>query len=135
MAFEIEGIDKLIKKLNKLSNIEAKKIVESVADDVEKAIVNSAKSFSDTEYLYIKKCETRNYGSSHFIDIGLKNDEVDFNLWRGLWFHNWGYHHWKNGKYIAPHSMWFDNAVASIGESTTAKIKAKLKQEIKEFNS
>ena len=74
MALEIQGIDKLINKLNKLSNIQAKEVIEDVAKDVETAIVNEARKFSDTESLYIRKCDVRDYGTSYFVDIGLKND-------------------------------------------------------------
>ena len=111
MAFEIQGVDKLINKLNKISNIAAKEVIEDVAKDVETAIVNEARKFSDTEYLYIGKCDVRDYGSSYFVDVGLKNDTVDFELWKGLWYHNWGFTHWKSGEIITPHVMWFDNVV------------------------
>ena len=134
MSIEIKGIDKLINKLNKISNIEAKKIIDDVANDVETAIISEARKFSDTEYLYIGKCETRNYGSSCYVDIGLRNDYVDFNKWKGLWYHNWGYTHWKSGKRIEPHSMWFDNAVNGAKNQALSKVKSKLKQELKEFN-
>lgn len=40
MAFEIQCVDKLINKLNKISNIKAKEVIEDVAKDVETAIVN-----------------------------------------------------------------------------------------------
>lgn len=134
MGIEIQGIDKLINKLNKISHIEAKSIINEVAQDLEKSIVSAAKTFSDTEYMYIKKCEPRDYGSSCYVDVGLKNDEVDFDLWRGLWFHNWGFIHWKGGQLVKPHAMWFDNAVTGVQDEATNKIKTKLKQELREFN-
>lgn len=134
MAIEIQGIDKLINKLNKISNIEAKNIIQSVSDEIETAIVSEAKKFSDIEYQYIGKCDTRNYGSSCFIDIGLRNDHIEFDKWKGLWYHNWGYTHWKSGKQITPHVMWFDNAVNSVKGDVTNKIKNKVKNEIKAFN-
>lgn len=111
MAFEIQGVDKLINKLNKISNIKVKEVIEDVAKDVETAIVNEARKFSDTEYLYIGKCDVRDYGSSYYVDIGLKNDTVDFELWKGLWYHNWGYAHWKSGEMITTHVMWFENSI------------------------
>lgn len=134
MAFEIQGVDKLINKLNKISNIKAKEVIEDIAKDVETAIVNEARKFSDTEYLYIGKCDVRDYGSSYFVDIGLKNDTVDFELWKGLWYHNWGYTHWKSGEVITSHVMWFENAVNSVKNDVTIKIKYKMKQELNEFS-
>lgn len=123
MAFEIQGVDKLINKLNKISNIQAKEVIEEVAKDVETAIVNEARKFSDTEYLYIGKCDVRDYGSSYFVDIGLKNDTVDFELWKGLWYHNWGYTHWKSGEMITPHVMWFDNTTNKVKKANNIKEK------------
>ncbi|MBE6063564.1 MAG: hypothetical protein E7207_08475 [Clostridium butyricum] len=125
MAFEIKGVDKLINKLNKISNIKAKEVIEDVAKDVETAIVNEARKFSDTEYLYIGKCDVRDYGTSYFVDIGLKNNNVDFELWKGLWYHNWGYTHWKSGEMITPHVMWFENAISE------SNVKSKIKSNIK----
>ena len=130
MAFEIQGVDKLINKLNKISNLEAKEVIEDVAKDVEIAIVNEARKFSDTEYLYIGRCDVRDYGSSYFVDIGLKNDIVDFELWKGLWYHNWGYTHWKSGKMVTPHVMWLDNCVNSINNNVNTKIRYKIKREL-----
>ena len=126
MAFEIQGVDKLINKLNKISNIQAKEVIEDVAKDVETAIVNEARKFSDTEYLYIGKCDIRNYGTSYFVDIGLKNDTVDFELWKGLWYHNWGYTHWKSGEVITPYVMWFNDAINLSKSIIGIKIKNKL---------
>lgn len=122
MAFEIQGVDKLINKLNKISNIAAKEVIE----DVEIAIINEARKFSDTEYLYIGKCDVRDYGASYFVDVGLKNDSVDFELWKGLWYHNWGYTHWKSGEMITPHVMWFENSIALITNKVISNIKLKI---------
>lgn len=126
MAFEIQGIDKLINKLNKISNIEAKEVIEDAAKDIEIAIVDEARKFSDTEYLYIGKCDVRDYGSSYFVDVGLKNDTVDFELWKGLWYHNWGYTHWKSGEMITPHVMWFNNSLKATKSIILDKTKIKI---------
>lgn len=128
MAFEIQGVDKLINKLNKISNIQSKEVIEDVSKDVETAIINEARKFSDTEYLYIGKCDSRDYGSSYFVDIGLKKNNVDFELWKGLWYHNWGYTHWKNGEMITPHVMWFENSINSVNSEINYKIKDKLRK-------
>ena len=134
MAFEIQGVDKLINKLNKISNIKAKEVIEDVAKDVETEIVNEARKFSDTEYLYIGKCDVRDYGSSYFVDIGLKNDTVDFELWKGLWYHNWGYTHWKSGEMIIPHVMWFENSFGLVREQCKIKIKIGIYRNLKDEN-
>ena len=131
MAFEIQGVDKLISKLNRISNIQAKEVIEDVAKDVETAIVNEARKFSDTEYLYIGKCDVRDYGSSYFVDIGLKNDTVDFELWKGLWYHNWGYTHWKSGEVITPYVTWFNDSISLIKNNSISKIKDKITNDLK----
>lgn len=139
MALQLKGADKLIQKLNKLSHIEAKKVIHSAADDVERALVNKAKQFSDKEYQYIGKADVREYANSCFIDVGLHSNNASFNDYKGLYFHNWGYNNWGhggryNGMYMGMHVMWFQNAIASIEQQTLEKIKRKVKAEIKAFN-
>ena len=45
MAFEIQGVDNLINKLNKISNIKAKEVIEDVAKDVETAYAHADGKF------------------------------------------------------------------------------------------
>ncbi|WP_462427195.1 hypothetical protein [Fusobacterium varium] len=134
MSVAIKGIDKLINKLNKISNIATKEIIEDIATDVEGVIRNKAKTFADTSYMYISKCDTRVYGLSCYVDVGLKNDNAEWDLWKGLWFHQWGY--WNKGLnfsgqyYISMHQLWFNDAVNSIEGAAKKKIKDKVKSEI-----
>lgn len=64
----------------------------------------------------------------------MKNDSVDFELWKGLWYHNWGYNNWKSGEMITPHVMWFDNTINLIKNNVNTKIKYKIKHETDNFN-
>lgn len=135
MSIGITGINGLINKLNNISNIETKKIIEEVAEDLEGTIRDKASSFSNTGYMYIAKCETRDYGLSCYIDVGLKNDTVPFDLWKNLWFHQWGYFNkgWnfgENGPYLSMHRLWFDESVKGAEKDIKKKIKEKLKREI-----
>lgn len=135
-GFEIKGIQNLLKKLNKLSNIEVEKAVNKCADKMEKAIQDKAKEFSDTSYMYIKKQKPRVYTNSCFIDIGLKNDNVDFDKWKNLWYHNWGYDdHGLNftGQYhITNHLMWFTDAIESVEKDIKRELKEEIKKQVKE---
>lgn len=135
MAFEIKGINSLIKKLSKLETINTKQIVEKVADKVEKQIQNEASSFSQTESKYIGKSEVREYGRSVFIDVGLKNDNAPFERWKGLYFGNYGFRQFYYGHdlgYInTKHLLWFQNAINNIADTTKAEIKKELLEEIR----
>lgn len=135
MAFEIKGINSLIKKLSKLETINTKQIVEKVADKVEKQIQNEASSFSQTESKYIGKSEVREYGRSVFIDVGLKNDNAPFENWKGLYFGNYGFRQFYYGHdlgYInTKHLLWFQNAINNIADTTKAEIKKELLEEIR----
>lgn len=134
MSIKIDGIDNILKKLNKLSHIEAKKAVNTVAKDVEVAIRNKAKTISDTSYLYVGKVEERSYELSYFVDIGFSNKNADFELWKSLWFQNWGYfdYGWNfSGQiYVKKHQLWFNDTIKSQEESIQKKIKESLKKEI-----
>lgn len=135
-GFEIKGIQNLLKKLGKLSNIEVEKAVNKCADKMEKAIQDKAKEFSDTSYMYIKKQKPRVYTNSCFIDIGLKNDTADFDKWKNLWYHNWGYDdHGLNftGQYhITNHLMWFTDAIESVEKDIKRELKEEIKKQVKE---
>lgn len=137
MSIELKGVDNLLRRLDKLSRIESKKIVEEVGTMVEKSIKAEAQSFSKSSAQYIGKCESRTYGNSYYLDIGLSNDKADFELWNSLWYQHWGYfnHGWRfTGQiYIDNHQLWFDKAVQSVEEQAKRKIKEKLRAEIRAF--
>lgn len=136
MAIQISGLDNIIKKLDNLSNIKTDALVEDAAKKIEKGIKERA-SFSDEEKKYIGVFEARKVGKSVFVDIGLKNDEVPFELWKGLWFHNWGYWNkgWnfgENGPYIDMHALWFNDAVNKVGKGVRSELKSKIKRVVSE---
>ena len=134
MSLKISGLDNILKKLDNLSDIKTEKIVKDTAELLEKGIKENT-TFSDEEKKYIGECEIRKYNQSVFIDVGLKNDNVPFELWKGLWFHNWGY--WnkglnfgESGPYINMHALWFEDAVNKVGKGVRSELKSKIKREI-----
>lgn len=133
MALKISGMNNIINKLDNLSNIKAEEIVKEAAKALEDEIKDRAK-FSDDEKNYIGTFEARKAGNSVYIDVGLKNDEVPFELWKGLWFHNWGYWNkgWnfgENGPYVHTHVLWFNDAINKVGKSVKSDLKSKIKRE------
>lgn len=139
MAISISGVDKLINKFNKISKLDTKTIIEDVGKELEVKIRSEAQKFSQVEYKCIAVAEGRSYGMSYFLDVGLKNDKIPFEQWKGLYFHNYGY--WNHGlnfngeRYINMHSMWFDGAVKGSEKIIKEKIKRKVKEGFKAFNS
>lgn len=136
MGIKIDGIDKLLNKLNKLSHIETEKAINEVAEELEKKISSKAKSFSDTSYMYVGKGETRKYGLSCYVDVGFSKDNAPFDLWKSLWFHNWGYFdkglNFRGQIYINMHQFWFNEAVKDSKSDIQKRLKQKLKAEIGE---
>lgn len=135
MAIEIKGINNLLKKLNKLSSIETDKAIIEVAEDLRKNISNAAKEFSDTSYMYVGKGEIRKYGLSSYIDVGFSKEDAAFDLWKPLWFQQWGYFdkglNFKGDFFIANHQFWFDEAIKNSENEIKNKLKNKIKSEIK----
>lgn len=136
MSVEIKGLDALVNKLNRLSNIKGKQAVEMVASEVLTTIRGSANTFSNEAYQHIGMCDKRAYESgSYFVEIGLKNDYAPFDSWKNLWFQNWGYHQYyyghPTGKFTSIHVGWFNNAVNSIEDQAIQKMKSQLRKEIK----
>lgn len=133
MAISISGVDLLLKRLNKLSNIETKEAVIEVAKDMQKVIQEKANTFSENAD-EIKAFEPRNYGNSCYIDVGLKSGDSDWEKIKGLYFQNYSFNDygWNfTGQYhIDNHIMWFNEAIQSAESEMKSKLKAKLKQEI-----
>lgn len=139
MAIQIQGLDKLIAKLSDTSWLNTRHAIDEAGKDLKEAIKKEAKTFSDKEYEHIGVAEGREYGLSYYLDVGLKNDKVPFENWKGLYFHNYGY--WNHGRnykgqmYINCHAQWFDSAVKGAEKEVKAKIKRKVKESFKAFNT
>ncbi len=135
MSVEIKGINSILKKLNQLSSINTDKVIEEVAEDLREDISKAAKEFSDTSYMYVGKGEIRKYGLSSYVDVGFGKDDADFDLWKPLWFQQWGYFdkglNFKGDFFIANHQFWFDEAIESSSGKIKKKLKEKLKHEVK----
>lgn len=134
MAIEIKGIDNLLKRLNKLSNIETKEAVIEVAKDMQEAIQNKASTFSQNAD-EIKAFEPRTYGNGNtYVDVGLNSANSDWKKIKGLYFQNYGFNdygwNFKGQYHITNHLMWFNEAVQSAENDCKSKLKTKLKQEI-----
>lgn len=135
MAIELKGVDNLLKRLNKLSNIETKEAVIEVAKDMQKAIQDKASTFSENAD-EIKAFEPRTYANgSSYVDIGLKGSDSDWNSIKGLYFQNYGFYNggwnFKNTHpYIDNHILWFNEAIQGIENECKSKLKVKLKEEI-----
>lgn len=136
MAIQLKGLDRVIKKLDKLSNIKTRDIMEEVAEITTKGIQQEAQKFSDTSYMYVNKVEVRDYGTSCFIDVGLSNDNAQFELWKPLWFQHWGFNdyglNFTGQYYINNHKSWFEEAIAKQEQKALKAIKQKTQAKIRE---
>lgn len=135
MALEIKGINKVLKRLTNLENIKTVDAVTEVAEEMQNRIRDRAQTFSDVGYQYISKCEPRIYAHGCFIDVGLKSDGSTWNLWKGLYFHNFGYRQFyyghDTGKMTTCYMLWFERAVQDSTEAIIQKLKLKIKDEVR----
>lgn len=135
MGIQIKGLNSLLKKLDNVSNIKTKEIMEEVAEGATKAIQEEAKKFSDTSYLYAGEVEVRDYGISCFIDVGFSSEKTPFELWKPLWFQHWGFRdyglNFQGDYYIANNKMWFESAIKNYEEQAKREIKEKLRAEVR----
>lgn len=131
MALKIDGLDRVIKKINKIKEIDTLPMVMDVADMVRKEIRAEASMFSQDQYKCIAEVAVRNYTFSTFIDVGLKNDIAPFEDWRGLWFQHWGFYHELTGKSVTMHRGWFDNALNGCDEMAKLMLNEKLRKEVR----
>lgn len=132
MGITIKGVDNLINKLNKLSNIETRETVMEVANDMSSAIKNACPVDTGNSRGEVGVVDTRQYANATYIDVGLSSSKSDWSKIRGAYFNNYGWN--SGGKHHGPNIGWFDNAVAKESSKAKAKLKKKLQEEIKAFN-
>lgn len=131
MSVEIKGIDNLIKKLSKLSTLETKEAVQEVAKDMSIAIKAACPVDTSEGKDEVGLIETRDYNNSTYIDVGLSSRKSDWEKIRGAYFNNYG---WISGGSLhKPHRGWFEDAVAQQSRNSMAKLKKRLKQQIKDI--
>ncbi|SFC15073.1 hypothetical protein [Clostridium uliginosum] len=130
MSVEIKGINNLINRIGKLSNIESEKVVIEVAEDMAKVIKEKASTFSENSE-EIKAFKPKKFGKSTYIDVGLKSSESDWDKIKGMYFNNYGYHPRGGATLVNEHIMWFDETVQGKENQVKTRLKAKLKEEVK----
>lgn len=140
MAITLKGADKLMNKLSQISNMDTSDIVSQSSKKVKEALVNEASQFSGTAYKCINQGDTRVYGLSSFIDVGLIYEDASFEDYKSLYFHNYGYVNMGlggifKGKYMNMHINWFELAVKSVEKDILRDIKGKLQKEIRAINN
>ncbi|NFT93936.1 hypothetical protein FDF86_16535 [Clostridium botulinum] len=131
MSIQIKGINNLINRIGKLSNIESEKVVVETAKDMEKAIKEKANTFSENAD-EIKAFEPKKFGNSTYIDVGLKSSESDWDKIKGMYFNNYSYHPRGGATLVDSHIMWFDETVMTKEDEIKAKLKNELKKQVKE---
>ena len=136
MAITMKNLNNLTNKLNKLDNLKAKKAVEEVAKVVESNLKNEVSKFSKRSDL-IKKVDTREYeNGNYYVDVGLKSDSQNWEEWKHLYLHHYGYNQKLWGKdsdiYTKKYQFWFTNAVDNMDNEVLKELKSKIQAEIKE---
>lgn len=134
IGIELKGMDSLLKKLDSISHIHVKDAIKAVEEDSIKAIKSGA-SFAPNASNYVGRCEVREGKNYYYVDIGLSNSDGNFEYWKELYFHNYGYkdkglNFGDNGPYLDMHKQWFNQAVNAISPKLKSRIKAILEQEI-----
>ena len=132
-GFDTGAIDKLLKKLDNYSNIETKEAVIKVAEDMQKAIYNNAPKDGGDGRSCIKICDTREYPTATYVDIGLKQESEPFEKWKGIYFQNYGFTHYKSKEFSGKHVGWFTDATEAKSKEVIKYLKDKLKEQEKEF--
>ena len=136
----IQGLDRLIRKLEKVSDLPYSEIIQHAADEFKEALRSSAATFS-THSNYIDACDTRKGENYMYVDIGLRNGRngATWEIWKHLYFHEYGYEQFFFGhdthKKTTCHTMWFSGTVNSQKDATMQRIKQEIKRQIKNSGS
>lgn len=150
MSLQVKGMQDLIDYFDKIQNTRApKKALRKAGDhvlDVEKKVATREhRTYATGQGAQeLKRSAIRSYKKQDFVDIGIKNKDVDWQKAKGLYFNHYGFYHngWskkgtaknrkKNGvrgKYIAG-SRWMDKAFDESKEQAYAILTEGLLEEL-----
>lgn len=150
MSLQVKGMQDLIDYFDKIQNTRApKKALRKAGDhvlEVERKVATREHHTYATGQgaKELKRSAIRSYKKQDFVDIGIKNKDVDWSKVKGLYFNHYGFYHngWskkgtaknrkKNGvrgKYIAG-SRWMDKAFDESKEQAYAILTEGLLEEL-----
>ena len=136
MGVELSGFDELINDLNNLGNIGnkiGKKAVEEGAKIVlEQQKKDGPRDADDNDHGADKLdiTEIKKYSKSGTVvgKIGISSE--NWEDCKHLYFQNYGYELWKNGKMVDTHVGWIDDSFKRCKDKASEKIIEIAKQEI-----
>lgn len=135
MSVEFSGFDELINDLNNLGNIGnkiGKKAVEEGAKIVLEQQKKNAPRDADNEHGADKLdiTEIKKYAKSGTVVAKVGISSENWEEAKHLYFQNYGYELWKNGKMVNTHVGWIDDSFKKCKDKATEKMIEIAKQEI-----
>ena len=135
MSVEFSGFDELINDLNNLGNIGnkiGKKAVEEGAKIVLEQQKKNAPRDADNEHGADKLdiTEIKKYAKSSTVVAKVGISSENWEEAKHLYFQNYGYELWKNGKMVNTHVGWIDDSFKKCKDKATEKMIEIAKQEI-----
>ena len=135
MSVEFSGFDELINDLNNLGNIGnkiGKKAVEEGAKIVLEQQKKDAPRDADNEHGADKLdiTEIKKYAKSGTVVAKVGISSENWEEAKHLYFQNYGYELWKNGKMVNTHVGWIDDSFKKCKDKATEKMIEIAKQEI-----
>lgn len=137
MSESIQGLNRLLSKLERLSRIDGEEGLVKAGEAMSKAIYAAAPKNTGRSREYIKASPVQKSPGRAQIKVGLKEfDGGTWQHWKGLYFQNYGYHNngrggIYRGKYVIKHVGWFDRGV-DAGRPAAKIVLQGLLKEVKE---
>lgn len=134
MSVSFDGFDELVNDLNNLGNIGNKigrKAVEEGAKIVLEQQKKDAPRDKDSKHGADKLdiTEIKKYSKSGIVGrVGISSD--NWEDCKHLYFHNYGFEHYKSGKMVNVHVGWMNDSFKKCKEKASEKIIEIAKQEI-----
>lgn len=137
MGVSVKNLNRLVKKIDKLTNVKTKEVVKQVADNMLDEISKKGNEISDDKAGdYVGYASIRDYGLSCYMDVGFNSELYPFASWKSLWFQQWGFNdyglNFTGQYYINNHKGWFDEAINTQEEKAIKALKQKTHEKIKE---
>lgn len=125
MALEVKGLDRLIRRLDDLSNVPTQygvQITKEAANQALEIMKEEAYKKTGESAKTLAIVDEREYKSSAYYDVGI--GRINWKTTRGIYFHNFGFRGRKG-------TLWMNNAHARINKEVKKEIRKKLKAAMK----
>lgn len=124
---ELEGLDRVMNKLNKIQNMDTSTVLNTIADESTKTLRSNTSSGGFPKSS--QSCKVVNKGNK-YMEIGYKGS---FDNWKELYFHNFGYMQYYYGRPLGYKTVVHVGCWDNIKHMTIEQVRPVLERRVREY--